>query len=553
MNWEILGKNNYGKSKVEDIVNVLLRNRGITTKKQREIFFEPKKPEKITLNELGINKTQITKALKRIKKSKEFGEAVVVYGDYDADGVCATAIMWEVLSELGLKVMPHIPDRFEEGYGINSESIDLLISKYPKLKLIIAVDNGIVANKAVTYAKKKGIDVIITDHHQPGKKLPKAYSIIHTDLISGSAVSWVLAREIRKKFKIPNTRFVNGIGLDLVAVGTVADLLPLVGANRSFVSHGLETLKETKRPGLKALFKEARIEKKDIEAYHIGFVVAPRINAMGRMDHAIDSLRLLCTKKKDKAHGYAKILGETNHSRQDTVEEIVTHALKSAKKRQWKGAIVLSHESYHEGVIGLAASKLVEKFYRPAIVISKGKEISKASARSISGFNIIEAIREFDDLVEGGGHPMAAGFSIETDKLGKFMEKFEQFSVELLTDDILTRSLKIDLELQFSQMSFNFIEKLKSFNPTGIGNPTPVFCTNGTRLLDTRTVGRDASHLRLKLENDDIVYDAIGFGMGHLYTKLMTVEEVAVAYNLEKNVWNGRKTIQLKLKDILFV
>jgi single-stranded-DNA-specific exonuclease len=562
MNWEILHTCISGKGGVEKIIDILLKNRGITTKKQKEEFFSPKDPSKITLAELGIKKSEMDKALKRIKKAKTENERVVVFGDYDTDGVCAAAIMWEALDTLKIETMPHIPNRFEEGYGINKESIDILLSKYPKLGLIITVDNGIVALDAVTYAKKKGIDVIITDHHQRDKKLPKAFSIIHTDRVSGSTVSWVVAREIRKRFKVPDTRFKNGLGLDLVALGTIADLIPLVGVNRSFVIKGLNVLRNTKRPGLDALFQEAKINKGDavyrqgsawqVESYHVGFVIAPRINAMGRMEHAIDSLRLLCTRNKENAYEYAHVLGKTNRDRQDVVEEIVNHALQEAKKKEWSGAIVLSHEEYHEGVIGLAASKLVEKFYRPAIVISKGEKISKASARSISGFNIIEAIRELDDLLEGGGgHPMAAGFSIETKKLNKFVDEFTKISVKLLSQKILTRSLKVDLELKFTQMTYKLLEKLSGFDPTGIGNPTPVFCTKGVTVLNLRTVGRDASHLKLKLESSGVVRDAIGFGMGYLYTKLLTVGKIDVSYNLDVNEWQGNKSIQLKLKDVL--
>ncbi|MBN1168688.1 single-stranded-DNA-specific exonuclease RecJ [Candidatus Woesebacteria bacterium] len=551
MDWEVLEKDIEDKATEDQIINALLKNRDITSKEQKEEFFNPKKPSEITLKEAGIKKTEVDKALKRIKKAKDNKETIVVYGDYDSDGVCATAIMWEVFDALQIKTMPYIPDRFEEGYGINKESIDILRKNYPKLGLIVTVDNGIVADEAISYAQKNGVDVIVTDHHQEGKKKPGAHSIIHTDKICGAAVSWILAREIRKRFKIQYSIFKNGLGLDLVAIGTIADLIPLLGINRSLVVYGLKELRKTKRLGLKALFKEARIEEKEIESYHIGFVIAPRLNAMGRMEHAIDSLRLLCTKNEKNAYEYARILGKTNRERQDTVEVVVGHALQLARKKEWLGAIILAHEEYHEGVIGLAASKLVEKFYRPAIVISKGKELSKASARSISGFNMIDAIRKFDDLLEGGGgHPMAAGFSIETQKLEQFTDKFETLSQTLLTKEILTRSLKVDLSLSFSQMSLKLTNDLKKFDPTGLGNPTPVFSTSDVTVLDVRTVGRDASHLKLKLEKDGIVKDAIGFGMGYLYTKLMTNRIADFAYNLEENVWQGKRSLQLKLKDI---
>lgn len=339
--------------------------------------------------------------------------------------------------------------------------------------------------------------------------------------------------------------------MDLAAIGTLTDQIPLLGVNRSFVKYGVEVLRNTKRLGLLELFKEAAINKGDIDTYHIGFVIGPRLNAMGRMKHAIDSLRLLCTTSKSRAIKLAQILGKTNKKRQDVIEEILVHAERSAGKKDWKGAIVIAHESYHEGVVGLAASRLVDKFYRPVIVFSKGEKISKASARSISGFNIIDAIREFDPILEtGGGHPMAAGLSIQTKKLNDFINKFEILTAKLLTDDILEKTLVIDLEIPFSSISFKVIEQLKKFAPTGIGNPTPVFTTSGVNLSNMRTVGRDSNHLKLKVEKKGAVLDVIGFGMGDKYIKLLKTSRVDVAYNLEENIWNNKKSIQLRLKDI---
>jgi single-stranded-DNA-specific exonuclease len=233
------------------------------------------------------------------------------------------------------------------------------------------------------------------------------------------------------------------------------------------------------------------------------------------------------------------------------VEEVVAHAKDLAKNQEWKGVIILSHETYHEGVIGLAASKLVEFFYRPAIVMSRGEKFSKASARSITGFNIIESIRSLEEMViDGGGHPMAAGFSIQTDKIEIFSKKLDEVSSLLLTDEILTRTLKIDLELNFEQIDWGLEKKLADFEPTGIGNPRPTFMTQKVNILNARTVGGDGKHLKLKLEKDNRAFDAIAFGMGDYYTKLLSEKSINIVYNIEENVWNGRKTLQLKIKDI---
>ena len=448
--WEIAKK-----GKVEDITSVLLRNRGIKSQKDKKEFFNPTAPDKISLKSLGLSQKEINKAIKRIKTAKQKKEKVIVYGDYDADGICGTAILWEALYGLGLNVLPYIPERFSEGYGLNSESIKKLKSKDPDLSLIITVDHGIVADKKVDIARELGIDVIITDHHQPGKTVPKSFATVHTTKIGGAAVAWILSRELGKKS-----------GLELAAVGTIADQLPLIGANRSFAKYGLEVLNKTKREGLLALFEEAAIKSGEIGPYEVGFLIAPRINATGRLTHAIDSLRLLCTKDKYRAKVLAGEIGRTNAQRQKIVEEVVLHARERLKDGVKDNVIILAHESYHEGVIGLAAAKLVEEFYRPAIVLSKKGKIAKASARSISGFNIIEAIRKLEGLyLEGGGHPMAAGFSISTVKIAKFTKGINKIAAQELTPEILSRRLKIDAEVHFNQLNQELFAKIRKFEP----------------------------------------------------------------------------------------
>ena len=344
----------------------------------------------------------------------------------------------------------------------------------------------------------------------------------------------------------------NAKGLDLCAIGTIADQLPLIGPNRSFAKYGLESLNDTKRLGLFAMFEEAGIKRGSVTTYDVNYIIAPRINAMGRMEHAIDSLRLLCTKNIKKARELAQFLGKTNKERQRVVDEVVLNDRELAQKTTWKGAIVLAHEGYHEGVIGLAASKLVDEFYRPAIVLSKGEKISKASARSVTGFNIIETIRKLDSItLGGGGHPMAAGFSIETDKIEIFSQKFEEITSPLLTDEILTKKLKIDTELSFGRINDRLVDSLEKFEPTGIGNPKPSFQTKLVSVVEARLVGQMGKHLKLKLENNGKTFDAIAFGMGE-YTSELTPpgKKVDIVYNLSKEIWNGRKYLQLKIKDL---
>ena len=546
MKWEVLAK-----LKHKNIVDTLLKNRGIETLNEKKEFFNPTRPEKLSLKELGIGQTQVKKAIKRIKEAKRKKEKVIVYGDYDADGICGTAILWECLYKLGLNVLPYIPERFSEGYGLNIESIRKLKEEDPDLSLILTVDHGIVADKKVDVARELGIDIIITDHHEPhfakasrGKKgkylYPKAYAVVHTTKISGSAVAWILSRELGLSS-----------GLELAALGTISDQLLLIGPNRSIAKYGLEALRETKRPGLLSLFEEAKIEKEKIGTYEVGFIIAPRINAMGRLTHAIDSLRLLCTKDPKRGRDLADLVGRTNFERQKIVDEVVLHARRKLGEEIKESIIVLAHESYHEGVIGLAAAKLVERFYRPAIVFSKKKDISKASARSISGFNIIKAIRKLEGLyLEGGGHSMAAGFSIETSKIEEFTKRINKISKPLLTQDLLSRKLKVDLEMDFNQINPELVEWINKFEPTGLGNFPPVFVTRGVKVVEVRTVGRDNTHLKLKLEKDNFVFDAIAFGFGNIYSKLTKEANLDIVYSIEENIWNNHTNLQLKVKDI---
>ncbi|MBL7150835.1 single-stranded-DNA-specific exonuclease RecJ [Candidatus Microgenomates bacterium] len=455
--WQIIKKQKTKnkKQKTEEIIKIILNNRGLTTKKKIEDFLASPDPSHLTLKVLGISKRELNKAVKRIKKAIDNKESIIVYSDFDADGICGAAILWETLNSLSAKTMPYIPDRIKEGYGLSKTGIDKVLKEY-NASLIITVDQGITAKKEVKYAKKRGIDVIITDHHVLPKKPPKPLATIHTTSLSGAGVAWVLARHLTasqgkkisfkevSKLSFGELASGNSDHLALAAIGTIADLIPLIGPSRSIVKYGLEELNQTKRIGLKALFKESGIEQGEIGTYHVGFIIAPRLNAMGRIVHAIDSLRLLCTRDRVQAKSLAQKLNQTNRERQKLMSETTNHAkellkgqsLKTKRTVLEKRLIFLSHDSYHEGVIGLVAGKLVEKFYRPAIVVSQGEIYSKASARSINGFNIVEAIRSCSDLlVDCGGHPMAAGFTVETKHLEKVKSKLEKLAGQEISQE----------------------------------------------------------------------------------------------------------------------
>ena len=545
------------KLKNEEIISALLKNRGIVTKKQTEEFLNPKL-SKVTLTSVKINASQVKKSVDRIKKAIKNKEQVIVFGDYDVDGICGSAILWETLNDLGAKVMPYIPNRIDEGYGLSEKGISNLKSQISNIKLIITVDNGIVANKAVQFAKKQGIDVIITDHHVPSEKLPKAFSIVHTTLLCGTGVAYLLSQEIKNKIlnskkTIRHNPYATS-HLELVALATISDMVPLLGANRTLLKYGLLELHKTKRPGLLALFKEAQINPETIGVYEIGHIIAPRLNAMGRLESAMDSLRLVCTTNKERAEELAYKLAGTNKERQNVTEEAVLHAKAKVRASTFEKEklLFISDESYEQGVIGLVAGRLVEEFYIPSIVISKGDIYSKASARSVTGFNIIEFIRsELELLVDVGGHPMAAGFTVETAKLELLEKNLKKRAKELLGEEKLKRLLRIDLELPVLNLNQNLYDAIQKLQPFGMKNPEPTFLTKNLVIEDIRLVGNGGKHLKIQLksQNSKVKIDGIAFGMGE-GNGFKIGDSVDVVYNLSENEWNGNKNLQLKIKDI---
>ncbi len=529
--WEILGKGN-------DIISLILKNRGLATKKEIDEFLHPHDPFTLNADDVGIEPRALMSAVTRLKKAIKNKESIVVYADYDADGITAGAIMWETLYGLGAHVMPYIPHRVEEGYGLSTKGIDAVREEFDP-SLIITVDHGITAKEKVAYAKKMGIDVIVTDHHVKPEALPDC-TIVHTTQLSGAGVSWFLAKEFGK----PDTA--------LAAIGTIADMVPLVGANRSIAKYGLISLNQTKRVGLFALIVDAGLAKGELGTYDVSHMIAPRLNAMGRLEHALDALRLLCTKRSDKASLLAQKLGLTNRERQKLTEDTVVHALDLVPKSS-KKLIFVAHASYNQGVIGLVAGRLVEQFYRPAIVVSVGDGYSKASARSVAGFNIVEAIRSCSDiLVDVGGHPMAAGFTVETKNLKKLQSRLEKLAEEALDEEKLTRKLRIDAEIPLDAVSEALWESIQAFAPFGFGNPEPVFATRNVTIKVIRLVGKDGKHLKLRLTShvSRLTFDAIAFNFGALYGQLQPGAEAAIAYSIDLDRWNGNKRLQLKIKDI---
>lgn len=611
--WKIKGgfKPQDANFKIDEIIKNLLKNRNLKTKKQIDEFLTPQNPYTILPQKVGIEKKELVKAINRIKKAINNKENIIIYGDYDADGICATAIIWETLHALGAKVMPFIPNRENLGYGLKQEGIEEILGnkKYgSQPRLIITVDNGIVAHQGIEYANKVGIDVIVTDHHQ--KKicalrskikdkydLPQAYAIIWSDQIAGSGVAWFLAKEIYQHFHKSLLGFKASNSLELSSIGTITDLMPVLSVNRSLIKHGFEELRKSRRWGIKALCQETAIFQEKIDSYEIGYIIGPRLNAMGRLEDALESLRLLCTKNAKKAEALASKLGLTNRQRQQLTETTFEHAKESLKPclsgrqvktpvsaeasagRQNSKLIFISHESYNQGIIGLVAGRLVEEFYRPAIVISKGEEYSKGSVRSVNGFNIIEFLRSCEDCFEDlGGHPMAAGFTVATKKLTELENKLKRLAEKQLKKELLKPKIYADLEINLNQIDWSLVKKLDQFAPFGLGNPKPVFVSRNVKVVKYRTVGRNNQHLKLVLQSsifrpkDDLgprpmgpgpksragnlqslIFNAIAFGKGNLAKQLLTEKTIDICFTVEKNVWNGNEQLELKIKDIKLV
>jgi len=543
-NWFLKFKKKLTKdSSSQEILSILLKNRGVK-KTNLDEFLRISSPDKITPGQVGIKKSELKKAKKVIEEiGKE--NLIIIYGDYDVDGLTATAIIWEALWKQGYNVIPFIPDRKKDGYGLNPKSVKRLKKENPKLSGIITVDNGIVAIKGVKAAKDLGLKVVITDHHLPADSLPPADAIVQTVKLAGVGVSWFLAKEFGPQIH------------DLVAIGTIADMMPLVSANRSFVKFGLRELCVSKRIGLQLLKAKIGIKPdKEILPWQVSFLIAPRLNAAGRLNQAIDALRLICTKDKKKAAELVDKLNNINNQRQDLTLLGLEHAKKNFVNN--KDLITIAEsKNYHLGVIGLIAGKLMESCSKPAIAISKGKEISKGSARSVPGVNILDLIKSQKKfLIDVGGHKMAAGFSLKTKNLEKFIKALKKDAKKEIDKKDLIPKLKIDAEIDFALISKRFYVLIQELSPFGFGNPEPIFLIKNARIVKLQALGKEKAHLKLHLDDPEtekiekIVAEAIGFGFGNWQKNLDVGDLVDLAASIDLNYWNGRETIQLKIKDL---
>lgn len=522
--WKVLPR------KSDNIIEQILVNRGIKSKKDQELFFNPKIEnfaDDVDIENIDIAKKRIIKAIKN-------EELIFVNGDYDVDGICGAAVLYLGLTAIGAKVLPYLPHREKEGYGISKTGLDE--AKQKGAKLVISVDCGIVDFTASDYAKSLGLDLIITDHHQPLKdSRPNALTIVHSIKMCGTAVAWCLVKSLVGKEIAEDL-------LDLVAIATIADMMPMLGINRAFVKTGLLKLNSTKKVGLKALISEAGLNLGDVGFYEIGHMIAPRLNALGRVDSAMDALRLMCTKSPKKAVDLAQVLGQANTNRQKLTFDAVESAKLMVTKQTTK-VHIMADKSWHPGIIGLVAGRITEETRKPSIAIALGEEHSKGSARSVDGINIVEVIRRCSDLlVAVGGHPGAAGFTIYTNKIAEFKTRIEEI---IEKEDVEGAVLEIDEEVPSNNLTLNLAKEIEKFEPFGIKNPKPIFATLNVRLSDINTVG-SGKHLKGKADGIDF----IAFNKGDMLDLLQDGLLVDLAYHLEINRFNGSQKLQLLIKDL---
>jgi single-stranded-DNA-specific exonuclease len=540
---------------LDRIVTKILFNRQIDSVEAIRQFIQP------SLSDLADPYTMfgMDKAVERIMQALQNNEKLMVYGDYDVDGITAASLLYLILNKLGAQVNYYLPNRLVEGYGLSVDGIKEAVAK--GVTLIISVDTGVTAVEEVKYATSLGIDCIITDHHEPGEILPEPVALVNPKQkdctyaggeLSGVGVAFKLAQALYTRLQQDQSELEEH--LDLVALGTAADIVPLVGENRILTKFGIKQISRTTKPGLKSLTFVSGLMGKDIGTGQVVFILAPRINAVGRLGDAEMAIRLLTTKDERVATEIARKLDKENQRRKNIDEKTLGEALEQIRGMvdiENDRAIILASEGWHQGVIGIVASRLVEKFHLPTIMIAIDGGEGKGSARSIPGFHLCDALKECEDLLlRYGGHKCAAGLTILPENIEQFRERMKKVSQRLLTDDDLIAKLYIDSEIELSKINNDLLDVLETFAPFGPQNMRPVFLTRNCEILgQPYCVGKN--HLKMKVRKGDSVFDVIGFGFGDWVRQLSGRGNlVDLAYVIEYNSWNEHTRIQLRLKDL---
>jgi single-stranded-DNA-specific exonuclease len=545
---------------IAPLVVQILYNRGVTDEQEIATFLQADRPTSTAdlFRMAGMNRT-----VERIRRAIKAREPIAIYGDYDVDGVTATALLVQTLAAFGANVRPYIPRRADEGYGLNPEALQHL--KEDGVRLVITVDCGVRSLSEVAFAKSIGLDLIVTDHHMPTEDLPDAYALINPKQpacpypfkeLAGVGLAFKLAQAlliVNAKTDEKKVTLTEDELLDLVALGTVADLAPLLGENRLLVARGLQQMRRTQRPGLHALIQISGV--KSIDTGAIGFSLGPRLNAAGRLDSALNAYDLLMTPDLAKAEPIALDLDLRNRERQTITRELSDRAREIVMANSDGSAALLfaADPSFNSGVVGLVASRLTEEFYRPSVVIEQGAHESRGSCRSIPEFHITQALDECRELfVRHGGHAAAAGFTIETAKLDTLSQRLSAIAERELGGQELLPTIAIDAVLHLHKLKPELFHALKQLEPHGYANPQPMFASRGVSIVEMRTVGMDGAHLKMKVGDGGTIFDAIAFKFGFMADRLTRGDKLDIAYTFEENEWNGERKYQLNIKDIKY-
>jgi len=529
----------------------LLANRGIDTVEDARYFlFE----ENQSFHDPYLLK-DMDKLVDRVKQAIEHQEPILIYGDYDADGVSSTTVMMRVLVDLGANVDFYIPNRFTEGYGPNEPAFRQAAEN--GVKLIITVDTGISALHEADVAKELGLDLIITDHHEPGPKLPNAYAIIHPKL-EDSVYPFRELAGVGVAFKVAHALygFVPEELLEIASIGTIADLVSLTGENRLIAKKGIQQMKRTENFGLKALLSMTKTELPSISEETVGFVIGPRINAAGRLGSADPAVQLLLTNDRDEAMMLAEEIDGLNKERQSLVATIAEEAIAEVENHypiKDNHVLVIGKEGWNPGVIGIVASRLVEKFYRPTIVLSFDKEkgLAKGSARSIQGFDLFKNLSTCRDILPHfGGHPMAAGMTLNLEDVDTLRQRLNTLGAEQLTESDLIPVTQVDLEVSLGEINLDSIAEMGQLAPYGVDNPKPKVLIKKTQISSMRKIGANQNHLKVTLTNEGTSLDGIGFGLGPLHEEISPISALSAVGELSINEWNNIRKPQIFLQDL---
>jgi single-stranded-DNA-specific exonuclease len=535
---------------VSKIVAHLLVLRGITTFPDAKLFF---RPEIEHLHNPFLMKN-MQQAVARIEDAIAKNQKILVYGDYDVDGTTSVAMMYSFLKKFNQNIEYYIPCRYEEGYGISLKGIDY--AKDNNFALIIALDCGIRAVNQVDYANEKNIDFIICDHHTPSEKIPNAIAVLNPKQsdcdypfkeLSGCGVGFKLIQAYCESNSIAFTEIVEF--LDLLTVSIGADIVPMTGENRVLAFYGLKQINSQPRIGLKALM-DAAAKTKELTISDVVFGIAPRINAAGRIDHAKKAVEILVETDYEKAKSFADGIEENNKTRRNLDQSITKEALEMINENK-KSTVVFS-ENWHKGVVGIVASRLIETHYKPTIVLAEKDDILTGSARSVHDFDLYEAISKCSHLCEKfGGHKYAAGLSIKKENLQEFINAFEIAVSETITDDQLSPKIEIDMEIDINNVDDKLFRIIKQFSPFGPQNLSPFFVSRN--VVDNgygKQIGADKSHLRINAKTTSGSLAGIGFGMGEFFKSIKDYQEFDICYSINENEWNGRKSLQLMIRDL---